>query len=277
MRRSPKSPEGPTWSSHRAPLDALPGLCGRRLLARSRTAGSITSTTTSAERSTGVSSPEALSAGTPDLRVEFEPTRTTGHATRQGSPRATSSRAVCGRWTSHICSSWVSVIYRFYRYRPDSIVIQVVPCAGSTGAMTWWREGLAVGVLEGLGDEPVPALESAHQRRLPVSPLRFENDLPPRAQDDDRPWLMILVTEPEWQLLRCIVDGLTTDQMTNQLGVRRSTASTHVQNLLTDLGVYSRRRAAALMTAQASDKTWPVHMRTGVRGLRHLTWRARLS
>src|SRR5674476_1572805 len=66
MRRSPKSPEGPTWSSHRAPLDALPGLCGRRLLARSRTAGSITSTTTSAERSTGVSSPEALSAGTHD-------------------------------------------------------------------------------------------------------------------------------------------------------------------------------------------------------------------
>jgi two-component system nitrate/nitrite response regulator NarL len=70
------------------------------------------------------------------------------------------------------------------------------------------------------------------------------------------------VTEREWEVLRCIMDGLTTGQMAEHLGVHRSTARTHVQNLLTKLGVHSRLQAAALMTAHASDETWPVHMRS---------------
>jgi two-component system nitrate/nitrite response regulator NarL len=61
--------------------------------------------------------------------------------------------------------------------------------------------------------------------------------------------------------MRRIMDGLTTEQMAGQLGVQRSTARTHVQNLLTNLGVRSRLQVAALMTANASEETWPVHMR----------------
>ena len=57
------------------------------------------------------------------------------------------------------------------------------------------------------------------------------------------------------------MDGLSTEQMADQLGVHRSTARTHVQNLLTKLGLHSRLQAAALMTAHASEETWPVHMR----------------
>ncbi len=61
--------------------------------------------------------------------------------------------------------------------------------------------------------------------------------------------------------MRCIMDGQTTEQMAETLGVQRSTARTHVQNLLTKLGVHSRLQAAALMAAHASEETWPVHMR----------------
>jgi two-component system, NarL family, nitrate/nitrite response regulator NarL len=50
--------------------------------------------------------------------------------------------------------------------------------------------------------------------------------------------------------------------MANELGVHRSTARTHVQNLLTKLGVHSRLQAAALINAHASDETWPVHLRS---------------
>jgi two-component system nitrate/nitrite response regulator NarL len=69
------------------------------------------------------------------------------------------------------------------------------------------------------------------------------------------------LTEREWDVMRCIMDGLSTDQMADHLGVRRSTARTHVQNLLTKLGVHSRLQVAALMTAHASPETWPAHLR----------------
>ena len=53
--------------------------------------------------------------------------------------------------------------------------------------------------------------------------------------------------------MRCIMDGQTTEQMAETLGVQRSTARTHVQNLLTKLGVHSRLQAAALMAAHGTD------------------------
>jgi two-component system nitrate/nitrite response regulator NarL len=117
----------------------------------------------------------------------------------------------------------------------------------------------------------IEALELAHHGHLAVDPLVLQNVLRPRAQVDDPLWVLKFVTEREWEVLRCIVDGLSTEQMTDQLGVHRSTARTHVQNLLTKLGVHSRLQAAALMTAHATDETWPVHMRTDVRGLLHVT------
>ena len=115
----------------------------------------------------------------------------------------------------------------------------------------------------------IEALELARQGHLAVDPLALQDALRPRAQDDDPLWVLKFVTEREWEVLRCIMDGLSTEQMAEQLGVHRSTARTHVQNLLTKLGVHSRLQAAALMTAHASDETWPVHLRS--RGLVQLT------
>jgi two-component system nitrate/nitrite response regulator NarL len=57
------------------------------------------------------------------------------------------------------------------------------------------------------------------------------------------------------------MEGQTTEEMAESLGVQRSTARTHVQNLLTKLGVHSRLQAAALMSAHGSTESWPVHLR----------------
>ncbi|RYP87277.1 response regulator transcription factor [Nocardioides guangzhouensis] len=78
---------------------------------------------------------------------------------------------------------------------------------------------------------------------------------------DDPLWQLRFLTDREWQVMRCILDGLTTAEMAEAMGVRRNTARTHVQNLLGKLGVHSRLRAAALVSAHATDDTWPAHLR----------------
>jgi len=107
----------------------------------------------------------------------------------------------------------------------------------------------------------VEALELARQGHLAVDPMVLQEALRPRTKAEDPLWVLKFVTEREWEVLRCIMDGMTTEQMAEQLGVHRSTARTHVQNLLTKLGVHSRLQAAALIRAHASDETWPVHLR----------------
>ena len=107
----------------------------------------------------------------------------------------------------------------------------------------------------------IEALELARQGYLAVDPVILRSALRTGAGDDDPLWVLRFLTEREWETLRCIMDGLSTEDIAVQLGVYRSTARTHVQNLLVKLGVHSRLQAAALMTAHASEETWPVHMR----------------
>jgi two-component system, NarL family, nitrate/nitrite response regulator NarL len=107
----------------------------------------------------------------------------------------------------------------------------------------------------------IEALEKAHQGYLAVDPLVLQDALRPRPQDDDPLWVLKFLTAREWEVLHCIMEGLSTEQMAEELGVHRSTARTHVQNLLSKLGVHSRLQAAALITSHATEETWPVHMR----------------
>jgi two-component system nitrate/nitrite response regulator NarL len=107
----------------------------------------------------------------------------------------------------------------------------------------------------------IEALEMASQGHLAVDLRLLQEVLRPHAQNEEPLWMLKFLTEREWEVMRCIMDGLSTEQMAEQLSVQRSTARTHVQNLLTKLGVHSRLQAAALMTAHASPETWPVHMR----------------
>ena len=106
----------------------------------------------------------------------------------------------------------------------------------------------------------IEALELVHHGQLAVD-LVMLDVMRPHALNDDPLWMLKFLTEREWEVMRYIMDGLSTEQMADQLRVQRSTARTHVQNLLTKLGVHSRLQAAALMTAHASADTWPVHMR----------------
>ncbi len=107
----------------------------------------------------------------------------------------------------------------------------------------------------------IEALEMASQGHLAVDLQLLQEVLRPHTPNEDPLWMLKFLTEREWEVMRCIMDGLSTEQMAEQLSVQRSTARTHVQNLLTKLGVHSRLQAAALMTAHASPETWPVHMR----------------
>jgi DNA-binding NarL/FixJ family response regulator len=118
--------------------------------------------------------------------------------------------------------------------------------------------------------DPDEAVEAARQHQpdaclldgyLAVDPLILRDALRPAAPNDDPLWMLKFLTEREWEVLRCIMEGLSTQQMAEKFGVHRCTARTHVQNTLTKLGVHSRLQAAALMTANATEETWPVHLR----------------
>lgn len=152
------------------------------------------------------------------------------------------------------------------RIHEVSVATKVVILSGSLNSGVV-ADGLAQGAQGFVGKEKpigaiIDALELAHQGHLAVDPLLLRDALRPRAPENDPLWALKFVTEREWEVLRCIMDGLSTSQMADELGVHGSTARTHVQNLLTKLGVHSRLQAAALITAHASDETWPVHLRS---------------
>jgi two-component system, NarL family, nitrate/nitrite response regulator NarL len=156
----------------------------------------------------------------------------------------------------------LSAISRIHAVSPDT---KVVMLSGSVNR-SLVADAIAEGAQGFVGKEkPVDviceALEMAHQGHLAVDLLLLQEVLRPHGQNDDPLWMLKFLTEREWEVMRCIMDGLSTEQMADQLQVQRSTARTHVQNLLTKLGVHSRLQAAALMTAHASADTWPVHMR----------------
>ena len=113
----------------------------------------------------------------------------------------------------------------------------------------------------GLGGEDTPvratrgAPEMADQRPPAVGPLVLDL-LRTHAQEDGALRVLRFLTDREWDVLRCIMHGLSTDDMAEQLGVHVSTARTHVQNLLGKFGVHSRLQVAALVTAHASKESW---------------------
>ena len=107
----------------------------------------------------------------------------------------------------------------------------------------------------------IAALQMAQRGRLAVDPAVLEDAQRSRPHHDDPLWGLRFFTPREWQALRYIVDGLTTQQIARHLGVQISTARTHVGNVRNKLGATSRLQVAALMGAHATDENWPVHLR----------------
>lgn len=69
--------------------------------------------------------------------------------------------------------------------------------------------------------------------------------LRPPTQSDDARRLAAYLTARERECLSLLVQGLSTTAMVSILGVSRTTVRTHVQALLTKLGVHSRLEAAS--------------------------------
>ena len=172
---------------------------------------------------------------------------------------------VCVLDVSFPNASGITAIGRIHEASPGTKVVML------SGSMT--PELVAAALAEGaqgfVGKEkPVDvlneALERAYQGHLAVelNVLQEVLRLPAQAAQTEDPLSMLkLLTDREWEIMRCLVDGMTTDQMADELGVQRNTVRTHIHNLLTKLGVHSRLQAAALMAAHASPETWPARMR----------------
>ena len=54
------------------------------------------------------------------------------------------------------------------------------------------------------------------------------------------------VTERERQVLQCLIDGLSTARIASRLGLRHATVRSHVQSILSKMGVHSRGAAVAV-------------------------------
>ncbi len=159
-------------------------------------------------------------------------------------------------------SSGITAIGRIHEASPGTKVVMLsgsmtpdlVAAALAEGAEGFVGKEKAVDVLS-------EALERAHEGHLAVELNVMQEVLRLPAQTEDPLSMLRLLTEREWEIMRCLVDGMTTDQMAVTLGVQRNTVRTHIHNLLTKLGVHSRLQAAALMAAHASSETWPARMR----------------
>jgi len=68
--------------------------------------------------------------------------------------------------------------------------------------------------------------------------------------------LLEQLTTREWECLMMLVEGLDTTAMVQRLGVARTTVRTHLQSVLTKLGVHSRLEAASLAVRHGLPEMW---------------------
>ncbi|GAB3062863.1 LuxR C-terminal-related transcriptional regulator [Intrasporangium mesophilum] len=109
----------------------------------------------------------------------------------------------------------------------------------------------------------IEAIDLAVSGHLAIEPSALQSALRSSDPSENPTWMLSFLTDREWQVLKCVSDGLSTEEIAIELKVRRSTARTHVQNVLTKLGVHSRLQAAALISAHSSQVNWPRHVRPG--------------
>jgi DNA-binding NarL/FixJ family response regulator len=75
-----------------------------------------------------------------------------------------------------------------------------------------------------------------------------------------------ILTPRQWEVLEHVREGLTNEQIARQLGISRDGAKFHVSEIITKLGVTSRREAA----------TWRRERETALTAMLRLGRRARL-
>jgi DNA-binding NarL/FixJ family response regulator len=129
--------------------------------------------------------------------------------------------------------------------------VVVLSASDDPAAVAAARSSGAAGLVR--KDQPLGAVFTALDRlaagRPPVpspgSPRRSEHGPAASVVDD--------LTQREREVLRCLVRAEDTAGIARTLGVAPSTARTHLQSLLTKLGVHSRLQAVALVTAEGVE------------------------
>lgn len=113
-------------------------------------------------------------------------------------------------------------------------------------------------VCKGVGVvEVIRAVERVGEGDIVLDPLVVQElTRRPRPRQDDIEWLIGFLTRREREVLRRIVMGQSTQEMARDMHVSRSTARTHVQNVLQKLGVHSRLQAVAAVSRRSSDFGW---------------------
>ena len=104
----------------------------------------------------------------------------------------------------------------------------------------------------------IRAVERVHDGETVLGP-KVARTLARRTEvdPDDIHWLVAFLTKREREVLRRIVMGQSTVEMSRSMSISRSTARTHVQNVLQKLGVHSRLQAVAAVTrVNDSDPSW---------------------
>jgi two-component system nitrate/nitrite response regulator NarL len=69
----------------------------------------------------------------------------------------------------------------------------------------------------------------------------------PAAEPTKQPHVLDRLTQQETVVLGCLADGLQTSEIVKRLGIRNSTVRSHIQAILSKLGVHSRLQAVALL------------------------------
>jgi two-component system, NarL family, nitrate/nitrite response regulator NarL len=110
-------------------------------------------------------------------------------------------------------------------------------------------EALAAGASACLSKElhaerVIDVLEAVHAGAEVIT-RRTGLDGAPLSGEDHRHWLAGFLTEREQEVLMGLTYGESTADIAARLGVRPSTARTHIENLLNKLGVHSRVAAVA--------------------------------
>ncbi len=105
-------------------------------------------------------------------------------------------------------------------------------------------------------DDIVVAIERAHAHEVAIAPalllaaLAQQMSYASRNESDARR-LARFLTDREREVLERLVRGEDTGTLARGMGIARSTARTHIQSVLTKLGVHSRLEAAILAVRES--------------------------
>lgn len=105
-------------------------------------------------------------------------------------------------------------------------------------------------------DDIVASIERAHAHEVAIAPALLLAALSQRTSvacrgESDARRLASFLTAREREVLERLVRGEDTNTLARSMGIKRSTARTHIQNVLTKLGVHSRLEAAIVAVRES--------------------------